>query len=142
MKRKNKATNWIRVENVVKDTFDGEPIPFADFCKAVGAVARDLELSENDVYTVTVDDCGLRRGYCLLSGHHIFVDYCLEGNSILETVAHELRHAWQIKYGLFTNEERPDFDILNDSDFDAYENRPSEIDARNYAESFVYKYAQ
>ena len=141
MKRKNKVTNWIHVENIIKRTFDGEPVPFADFCKTVGIVARDLNLSSDDIFAVTIEDCNLRRGYCHVSGRHVGIDYCLEGQEILETVAHELRHAWQIKNGLFSDELRPDFDVFNDSDFDAYENRPSEIDARNYAEMMVSRYA-
>jgi hypothetical protein len=148
MKRyQSSRTAGINVENNVKRTFDGQPIPMSYFCKAVKIVSNDLNLSEKDIIYISVEDTGLRSGYCTPNGKGIGLDYCLEGDGILETVAHEMRHAWQIKNGLFLGEKRQsinfmlDFSPEGDAAFDEYENLPSEIDAREYARKVIEKYA-
>lgn len=143
MKIRDKKINGITVKCVVERTFDGQPIPVADFYRAIKLVSDDLQLTGDDLYFIYIDDLNIRRGYCGLNGRAVGLEYALEGKDIVEVVAHELRHAWQIKNGLFSDEDRLFLNkvdsyitlCFNDEVYEQYMALPSEVDANNYAES-------
>lgn len=58
--------------------------------------------------------------------------YCVD---IFNTVAHEIRHIWQLKNGF----DFSDY-VANPEDFDEYWNHPAEIDAREYARKITSKH--
>ena len=105
-------------------TFDGES--FSDGVFGVFSWEYNHETTHLDLAEVTIY---LRK--CRFEYHE--GGYSSRGEALLNTLAHELRHVWQLYYR--THEAvsplKSNFSGLD------YEDQPAEIDARQFAEQFV-----
>lgn len=128
-------TTW-KIRSPKKDVF-GDLIPIMEYRRAISKISRDLHIPENSVEIVISADCVLYSGWCTPDGLAVVFNDCLEGTEIIRTVAHELRHVWQIRNNVYPGEIRKSNFAFDDTEFDEYENLASEIDARKYAEKMV-----
>ncbi len=115
------------------------------------SVISDLQLTNPpsiNYYYREPERGAISRGFYRHSDNTININtYPLdEGQRIAETVAHELRHAWQHEQAAnpqtdedraFANNFRPGNYIRAEIDYMGYRNQPVERDARQYAESIV-----
>lgn len=99
----------------------------------VSVISEDLGIDPPPIVLSNIKTLGTKAGKIAFPSGRLLIRPNLPFPETLLTIAHELRHLWQYRNGLFSESISREHYIDSSVDFEAYALQPCEVDANAYA---------
>ena len=110
-------------------------IPFHKMKQIVSVLSEDLGIVPPPLIRSDAQTLGTKIAALEMPNGRLLIRHDLPVPETLLALAHELRHLWQIRNGLFNDSISPEHYTDSSVDLEAYALQPCEVEANAYAQS-------